>query len=134
MCAGGDEAAGEDEAKAAGFLDAEDLEAFRHPLADLGDELFAGEFARGLRTGVIALGHGHDEFEGDVPAEVEAGFVRGEDRPGQGLARGRHNGLVWGGGCGYGRECRVGVEHVLFVHISNQGGTEWCRRSTQHDI
>jgi hypothetical protein len=37
--------------------------------------LLAGEFAGGVRIGVVFLGHGHDELEVDVQADVMYDFV-----------------------------------------------------------
>jgi hypothetical protein len=63
LSAGGQQFAMEHKAEATTFLHAEDLETFGDPLLHLGDELGAGELARGVRIGVVLLGHGHDEFE-----------------------------------------------------------------------
>jgi hypothetical protein len=46
-----------------------------------------GHLARGLRCGVIALDHGHDEFHVHVQSELDGGFVRIEHRRGQRLTR-----------------------------------------------
>jgi hypothetical protein len=57
--------------------------AFGDPLFDLGEELFTGELAGGVRIGVVFLGHGHDEFEMDVQAELEHGLGGINDGGGQ---------------------------------------------------
>ena len=66
MGTGADQLAVEHEAKAAGLLHAEDLITFGDPLADLGDQLAAGELARGLVGGVARLTDDHAEIQVDV--------------------------------------------------------------------
>jgi hypothetical protein len=108
----------EHEAEAATFLHTADLETFGDPLFDLGDELFAGEFAGGVRIGVVFLGHGHDEFEMHVETKLEHGLGGVNDGRGQRLAR-RNDldgcGLVNGRGQRYGLGCHDGFENV-FLH------------------
>jgi hypothetical protein len=135
--AGGQQFAMEHKAEAATFLHTADLETFGDPLFDLGDELFAGEFAGGVRIGVVFLGHGHDEFQVDVEAKLEQGFGGINDGRGQGLARRNdphHCGLVRIRSRGYGYACRDGFEHVFFhrcddqlFELRSQRGTERCR-------
>jgi hypothetical protein len=107
------------------------------PLFDLGDELLTGEFAGGVRIGVVFLGHGHDEFQVDVQAELEQGFGGINDGRGQRLARRNdphHCGLVRIRSRGYGWGCRDGFEDVFFhrcddrlFELRSQRGTERCR-------
>ena len=107
----------EHEAEAAALLHTEDLETFGDPLLHLGDELGAGELARGVRIGVIFLGYGHDKFEMHVQAELEHGLGGINHRRGQRLARWqvpRHCGLVRVRRQRYGCGCRDGFENVFF--------------------
>jgi hypothetical protein len=108
----------EHEAEAATLLHTEDLETFGDPLFDLGDELFAGELARGVRIAVVFLRDGHDEFEVDVQTELEQGFAGVNHGGGQWLAQ-RNDldgcGLVNGRGQRYGLGCHDGFENV-FLH------------------
>ena len=85
--AGGQQFAMEHKTEAAAFLHTEDLETFGDPLFDLGDELFPGELAGGVRIGVVFLGHGHDEFQMHVEPKLEHGFGGVNDSGGQWLAR-----------------------------------------------
>src|ERR1035437_3505983 len=127
----------EHEAEAATFLHTEDLETFGDPLFDLGDELFAGELARGVRIGMIFLGHGHDEFQMHIQTELEHGFGGVNNGRGQRLARRNelHDcGLVRVRSQRYGWGCRGGFEDVCFheydclwFKLRSQRGTEWCR-------
>ena len=73
----------EHKAEAAALLHTENLKTLGDPLPHLGDELGAGELARGVRMGVVFLGHGHDEFEMHVEAELEHGLGGINHRRGQ---------------------------------------------------
>jgi len=133
----GQQFAMEHKAEAAAFLHTADLEAFGDPFFDLDDELLTGEFAGGVRIGVVFLRHGHDEFEMHVQAELEQGLSGVNDRRGQRLARRddlHHCRLVRIRGQGYGCGCRDGFEDVFFhrcddrlFELRSQRGTEWCR-------
>jgi len=107
----------EHKAKAAAFLHTKDLATFGDPLFDLGDELLTGELAGGVRIGVVLLGHGHDEFEMNVQAELEHGFGGINDGRGQRLARRNqldHCRLVRIRRQRYGGACHDGFENVFF--------------------
>jgi hypothetical protein len=107
----------EHKAEAAALLHAADLETFRDPLLDLGNELFPRELARGVRVGVVFLGHSHDEFEMHVQPKLEQGLGGINHGGGQGLARWQvppHCGLVRIRGQRYGWGCHDGFEDVCF--------------------
>jgi hypothetical protein len=70
-----------------------------------------------VRIGVVFLGHGHDEFEVNVQAQLEHGFAGVNDGGGQRLARRKvlhHCGLVRIRGQRYGWGCRDGFENIFF--------------------
>ena len=115
--AGGHKLAMQHKAKAAALLHTEDLESFGGPLFHLGEELFAGELARGVGIGVVFLGHGHDEFEMHVQAKLEHGLGGINGGRGQRLARRNdlhHCGLVSGRRQRYGWACHGGFKNVFF--------------------
>lgn len=97
MRAGGDPFAVEHEAEAATLLDAAHLAPFGHPLPHLGHECLACDLARGVGTGVVLLGHGHEELQMHIQAELEQRFGGINDSRGQRLTW-RQRGLVRRGG------------------------------------
>lgn len=107
----------EGEAEAADILHAADLEAFKHPLLYLGDELGVGELARGFWVGMILLGDSHGEVQMNIQAELEQGFVRIDHGRGQRLAGhcgSSHCILVGESSRGYGLQRHGGFENVFF--------------------
>ena len=115
--AGGHERAMQHEAEPATFLHAADLETLGDPFFGLGDELFGGVLAGGVRIGVVSLRHRHNEFEVHVQTKLEQGLGRVNNGRGQWLARRQvpcHCGLVSGRSRGYGWGCRDGFKNVFF--------------------
>ncbi len=109
-----DELTVKDKAKAAGFVNANDLEAVGDPAFDLCDEFEVGELTRGLGVGVIFLSDGHDEGEVNVEAELEKGLLGIEDSGGKGLARWNGRGLLGRARVGFGSVERTeGVESAI---------------------
>jgi hypothetical protein len=94
---GRDQFAVQRETEAATFLHAENLEPLGHPLPDLLEELLPRELARGQGRGVIALGHGHDELQMHVQAELQRGLGGIVNRTWQRLVRRYVYRLVWAG-------------------------------------
>jgi hypothetical protein len=105
-------------AKAAGFLDAEDGDAFDGPASDQFHELIRAELARGLGRERTALNDGHDEFQVDIESDLDGRTVQrtagswkrltGRSRPWVALGRAKN----------YGLRCHGGFEKVYFHRYS----------------